>query len=175
MCDQYALALAQTCQQQVPEYPPVGQVPNFYLQDLANYIRLRQEMSCAMGIQFYLSVSRLIIHFIRPSRRWRNFWFTCTASLTRTQPCDCVCTQRSASRIMRRFLMPTMNQLRLNYLPTVGWRMIYVGQPGWWVVKLWRWWWHMRQGIRVASCLPANVITSALPHKEIPRLFPYKQ
>lgn len=174
VCDQYALALAQTCQQQVPEYPPVGQVPNFYLQDLANYIRLRQDelrnrdtilfVSEPSNNPLYTSQQALEEFLVYLHSQPHSY----TTLRLRLHPRERV---EDYAAILNAHYESIKVELSSNSRleDDLCWAAWVVGCQTMAMVVA-----HAA-GIRVASCLPANVITSALPHKEIPRLFPTKQ
>lgn len=171
VCDAYALTLAHNCQQQLPEYPPVQQVPNYYLQDLVNYIRARRDGAHTAGNILFVS---------EPSN---NPLYTAQQALE--QFLDYVQAEPSAYKTLRLRLHPREQQE--DYAPIFnGWRgrmTIELSSNSrleddlcWasWVVGCQTMAMVVAQaaGIEVASCLPAGVTTSALPHKEIPRLFP---
>ncbi len=173
VCDSYALALAQNCQQQLPEYPPVQQITNFYLQDLVRYIQARRKPTISASTILFVS---------EPSN---NSLYTAQQALE--QFLEYISAQ-SMEPINVRLRLHPREQLE-EYAPLLSrWQ----GRIGielssnarleddlcvtGWVVGCQTMAMVVAQaaGIKVASCLPASVVTSALPHQEIPRLFPYR-
>ncbi|HMW71561.1 MAG TPA: hypothetical protein PKD17_07060, partial [Cellvibrionaceae bacterium] len=174
VCDDYALSLAQSCQQQVPEYPPVRQVTNFYWQDLVHYIHERQELNKTEG------------HILFVSEPSNNPLYTAQEALE--QFLEYIHADPLADKTLRLRLHPReqlddyarvlsrwQHRLRIELSPNTRleddlcWAAWVVGCQTMAMVVA------QAAGIKVASCLPSTVAHSALPHKEIPRLFASQQ
>lgn len=169
--DDYAQALAVQCRQQQPHYPPVEKIANYYLADLAEFIQSNHAPAC--GVECILFVSE-------PSF---NPLYTAVAALEGFL--NFLLATETAERIIRLRVHPRedkadyaavcarfASRLRLEFSANsrleddLCWASWVVGcQTMAMVVAL-------AAGLKVNSCLPACVATSALPHKEIIRLFP---
>ncbi len=176
VCDAYALKLAQACQQQMPNYPSAQQIANFYLVDLVDYIQARKPTAALNGDDKNIGN---ILYVSEPSN---NPLYTAQDALAGYL--DYVLTQPMAQPRVRLRIHPReqvadyaaiFNQwqglIALEWSHNIRleddlvWASSVVGcQTMAMVVAL-------AAGIEVASCLPASVLESALPHQEIPRLF----
>jgi len=169
--DAYALALATECRQQEPQYPKVRQIANFYLLDLVDYIHKRQACNQHAGnILFVSEPSNNPLYTAQQVLEQFLAYLLAEPAATKTlrlrlHPREQLDDYADIRRQWEgRITFELSSNTRLE--DDLCWASWVVGcQTMAMVVAL-------AAGIRVSSCLPANVAKSALPHQEIPRLFP---
>lgn len=171
--DDYAQALALQCRQERADYPPIVKVANFYLVDQAEFIKANHAPDC--GVECILFVSE-------PSF---NPLYTAVEALTGFL--NYLLVNIKMPLIVRLRMHPRENSAdyaaacaafagRLNIEFSTNsrleddlcWATWVVGCQTMAMVVA------MAAGLKVNSCLPACVATSALPHREIERLFPFE-
>jgi hypothetical protein len=170
VCDAYGLALTQLCRDEIKHYPAAQQIPNFYLIDQSEYIKNNRPKIDIEGHILFVSepsynplytaesVLEEFLHFISAEN------INCKIVRLRLHP-------REQPEDYRKVCVRWAEQLIIELSPNsrleddLCWASWVVGcQTMAMVVAL-------AAGIKVSSCLPACVEKSALPHKEIPRLF----
>ena len=170
VCDDYAQDLALACQQQLNTYPAVIQIPNYYLMDQVHYIHDHQK------------APEQVEHTLFVSEPSNNPLYTAQSALE--DFIEFAIAVSPGNKVLRLRLHPREQisdyeavcshwneKLAIHYSPNsrleddLCWATWVVGcQTMAMVVAL-------SAGSKVSSCLPASVAKSALPHREIPRIF----
>lgn len=170
VCDAYAWALAQSCQQEVSTYPNAVQIPNYYLQDLVDYIHAGRSTDTVDGNILFVSepsnnalysaqeaFEAFLAYLVAVDVNHKNVRL-------RLHPREQLAEYAAVcERWSTRISIELSPSSRLE--DDLCWASWVVGCQTMAMVVA------EAAGIQVASCLPANVEKSALPHREIPRLF----
>lgn len=170
VCDDYAAQLALKFQIENPSYPSAQKITNFYLMDQVEYIQAHSITNATEERILFVSepsynplytATGILEDFLQLVERADN----CPQLIRlRLHPRECV---DDYTEVCKRW----EGKLSLELSPNTRleddlcWSNRVVGcQTMAMVVAL-------AAGIKVASCLPSSVQNSALPHREIPRLF----
>jgi hypothetical protein len=170
VCDAYALAMAQCYQQELNTYPHAVQIPNYYLQDSVAYIHARRRADAVEGN--ILFVSEPSNNALYSAQEAFEAFLAYLASLDinnknvrlRLHPREQL---DDYAAVCERWRVQISIELSPNSRleDDLCWAYWVVGCQTMAMVVA------EAAGIKVASCLPASVEKSALPHKEIARLF----
>lgn len=171
VCDDYAVQLAQECQIENPNYPSAQKVTNFYLKDQVEYIHAHSIANATDERILFVSepsynpiytATGVLEDFLQLVERADNYPQLIRLRLHPREQVE------DYTEVCKRW----NGKLNLELSPNTRleddlcWSNWVVGcQTMAMVVAL-------AAGIKVASCLPSRVQNSALPHREIPRLFP---
>jgi hypothetical protein len=169
--DDYAQALALQCRQEQPLYPPVVKIPNYYLADQAEFIQSNHAPACNVECilfvsepsfnPFYTAVEALsgFLNYLLVSIQTPKIIRLRVHRRENSADYAAVCAQFTG-----RLNLEFSSNSRLE--DDLCWATWVVGCQTMAMVVA------MAAGLKVNSCLPACVATSALPHREIERLFP---
>ena len=167
--DSYAMAQVEQCQQITPNYPKATQITNFYLLDQVEYIRKNKFNASGEQILFVSEPSynslytaqQALADFLQYVYNHLNHVVTVRLRLH----------PREALSEYQILLHDWADKLSIELSANgkleddLCWATWVVGCQTMAMVVA------QAAGIKVASCLPACVAKSALPHSEIPRLF----